>query len=404
MNRRTKVLGLLALIAISLVLRPAVAVIGPLLAEITDSLALSPTDASVLTAAPVLCFGLGAFFSPWLVSRFGVDRAMMLVLLVLAIAMALRGFLGFPGLLVGTVAAGLSIAAANVLLPSVVRRDFPKSVPLVTGMYTTVLAISASFAASSAVSVSGALGGWQAASAIWAAPGLLAIVLWAPKLTRGRNDSIAPIAHLGQVNSLPLHSGLAWLLVLFFGIQSLGFYAILGWLPTALLSKGFTDGDVSCYLGIATSIGIPFGLAMSSILGRFKSLAWWASGSSAVSAAGFAGLATSLASSNADELILLLSSILIGIGQASTFPISLSLVSIRASSSSATTQLSAMTQGIGYLISALGTFVVGVLATATGSWAFSLWLLTVLTVLQMVCGYIAGKPGVVQDNKKPRVK
>jgi CP family cyanate transporter-like MFS transporter len=192
--------------------------------------------------------------------------------------------------------------------------------------------------------------------------------------------------------------------VLFFGIQSLGFYAILGWLPTALLSKGFTDGDISFYLGIATSIGIPFGLAMSSILGRFKSLAWWASGSSAVSAAGFAGLATSLSSSNTDELILLLSSILIGIGQASTFPISLSLVSIRASSSGATTQLSAMTQGIGYLISALGTFVVGVLATATGSWAVSLWLLTALTVLQMVCGYIAGKPSVVQDNKKPRVK
>ena len=52
--------GVLALVFIAIVLRPAVAAVGPLLHEISDSLPLNPTETSILASAPVFCFGLGA--------------------------------------------------------------------------------------------------------------------------------------------------------------------------------------------------------------------------------------------------------------------------------------------------------------------------------------------------------
>lgn len=388
MTRQRKAFALIALVAISLVLRPAVAVVGPLLTQITDSLSLSSTQAGILNAAPLVCFGLGAFLSPRLVRNLGVDKTMIVVLVTLTLAMGLRGFAGFPGLLVGTVAAGLSIASANVLLPTVVRRDFPNSVAWVTGLYTTILAVSASFAASSAVAVSSWLGGWAAASAFWSLPGLLAIALWLPKLAGSPKTARHQSPPSARAATPIYRSFLAWLLVAFFGIQSLGFYAVLGWLPTLLSDNAYSDAEISLYLGVATSVGIPFGLLVSFFLKRAKSLSWWAAGSSTVTVLGFLALTSAIAG---QSQLLLAGCILIGMGQGSTFPISLSLVSLRAANSEQTTALSAMTQGLGYLISALGAFVIGELAFASGSWVPSLWLLVALTVVQVFAGFAAGR-------------
>lgn len=382
-------LALLALVFISLVLRPAVAVIGPLLPEIIADLGLSGTQAGLLNAAPVLCFGVGAFLSPRLVRWVGIDKALLLVLGTLTLSMALRGLVGYPVLLIGTVAAGLSIATANVVLPAVVRRDFPNSVPLVTGLYTTILAISASVSASTATSFSQALGGWALGSAFWALPSLLALVLWLPKVLAKTQADAGLVAKVETSRPRLHRDALAWHLVGFFGLQSLGFYAVLGWLPSILLDNGYSNTDVSALLAIATSVGIPFGLALSAILGRFRSLAWWSAGASLVTAAGLLGLAVAV---QALPWLLVASCVLIGIGQASTFPISLSLISIKASSANQTTSLSAMAQGYGYLLSALGTFAVGQIAFSLNDWVPSLWVLVGLTLVQAIAGFLAGRP------------
>ncbi|MTA59082.1 MAG: MFS transporter, partial [Actinobacteria bacterium] len=239
----------MAIFVIALVLRPPVASIGPLLEEIQLSLGIGPTLIGLLAAAPVLCFGVGAFASPWLVSRLGLNQAMLLVLILLAASSALRMIFGYPGLLIGTIGAGLSIAIANVLLPTVVRLSFPNRVALVTGAYTTILAISASLAASIAVPSSNLLGGWNPALAIWILPMVMAIVLWLPQ-TRGQVTHVAQPAHAAaQEKRAVLRSPISWAIVGFFGIQSLGFYALLGWMPSALTSIGVTPTDAGNYLG-----------------------------------------------------------------------------------------------------------------------------------------------------------
>ena len=384
-------IGFTALFFISLVLRPPVASIGPLLHEIVANLGLNGTEMGLLASAPVLCFGLGAFASPALVRRFGVNHAMLLVLVLLVVAALGRVFFGYLGLLIGTIGAGLSIAVANVLLPTIVRIEFPNRVPLITGAYTTLLAFSASFAASIAVPTSDALGGWRLALSVWLIPAILAAVFWAPKALGQEPHEIQPAHAATEERSAVLRSPIAWAIVGFFGLQSLGFYAILGWLPTLLIASGQTPVAAGAYLGLATAVGIPAGLVLSGVIGRFETLAWWAAGASFATLLGYLFLLATLG----DQTFTVPACILLGLGQASTFPMSLSIIGTRASTRAQTTQLSAMAQGWGYLLAALGTFLVGQLASSTGNWTLSVILLAGLTLIQVAVGFFSGRPGLI---------
>jgi CP family cyanate transporter-like MFS transporter len=387
------VTGFLAVVFIAIVLRPPVASMGPLLQEIQSNLGVGAELIGLLAAAPVLCFGLGAFASPWLVSKVGVNHAMLYVLMILAASSALRMIFGYPGLLIGTIGAGLSIAIANVLLPTVVRIQFPKRVALVTGAYTTLLAVSASLAASIAVPTSSLLGGWNPALAIWILPAVIAILLWLPQI-RGQESHVAQPAHAAaEERAAVMRSPISWAIVGFFGIQSLGFYALLGWMPSALTSIGVSPQDAGNYLGFASAIGIPSGLLISSLLGRFKSLSWWAAGTSGMTLIGNI-VFTSVLQSH-DTGLLILGCLFIGLGMSATFPISLSLISSRASTSAQTTQLSAMSQGWGYLLAATGSFMVGFVANLLGSFALSFAIITTLTLIQAGIGFYAGRPGII---------
>ena len=384
-------IGFIALFFISLVLRPPVASVGPLLHEIVADLGLTATEMGLLASAPVLCFGVGAFASPALVRRFGVNHSMLIVLGILTLAAFGRLFFGYPGLLIGTIAAGLSIAVANVLLPTIVRVEFPNRVPLITGGYTTLLAFSASFAASVAVPSSAALGGWRLALAVWLVPAILATVFWAPK-AMGQEAHVSQPAHsAAEERAAVLRSPISWAIVGFFGLQSLGFYAILGWLPTLLIASGQTPEQAGGYLGLATAVGIPAGLILSAVIGRFKSLAWWAAAASGSTLVGYILL---FATFNNSRLIVP-ACVLIGLGQASTFPMSLSIIGTRASTKAQTTQLSAMAQGWGYLLAAAGTFLVGLIADLAHTWVPSVILLVALTAVQVGVGFYSGRPGQI---------
>ena len=392
MKRRVAVSSFLALIFISLILRPPIAQIGPLLQEITASLSLTPAEASFLTAIPVFCFGLGAFLSPWMMRRFGLNHSMFAVLLILAISVAARVWFGFSGLLLGTVLVGLAIAVANVLLPIFVRNDFGVRASMVTSIYTTLLAIAASFTAAVAVLFSDSLGGWRNATLVALLPAVLAILFWIPRL-RTTEPHIQVTAHSAKSEARAVYrSPLAWAILGFFGFQSLGFYALLGWLPSMLISTGMQPAAAGAYLGLATAIGIPSGFALAPLISKLKNLSWLAAGASAVTTSGFSVLAFILATDSADNAgLLILASVLISVGQTATFPVSLSLVATRASTHAQTTVLSAFSQGWGYLISGFGTFAFGAMAAAFSSWTVVAFTIAGISAAQIAIGFYAGR-------------
>ncbi|CAB4599849.1 MAG: MFS transporter [Actinobacteria bacterium] len=378
------VLGAIFLTA--LVLRPPVAQIGPILEDIQKALGLDSSQAAILAAIPVLCFGFGAFASPALVRRFGVNRTMVYLLAVLVLTIAIRPYAGFLGLVIGTTLAGLAMAVANVLLPSVVRARFPKHVVVLTSAYTTLLAVSASFAA--AFSYPSALWlGWQLSLAIWALPTLLALLLSFSLLSGDQSVSESENEDPRGDTKLILRSPMAWAIMALFGIQSLGFYALLAWLPSLAIDSGMNPSDAGALLSLMTVVGVPLGLILSSNFGRFKSLS-------------LVGTLISLVTLTGMCLLLLQlwvpAAIVIGIGQASSFPLSLSLISTRAANQRLTTMLSSVSQGIGYLIAAAGTFLFGWVATVTGNWEVSVLGLIGLTMVQAGAAWFAGKPKLIK--------
>lgn len=392
MNSKTHSrLAILALVFISLVLRPPIAAIGSLLHTISQSLHLDAASASLLASVPVFCFGLGAFMSPWLMRRFGLNHTMFVTLITMAVAISTRVWFGYSILLLATVLVGLSIAVANVLLPTFVRTDFPERASFLTSVYTTLLAIAASFSAAFAVQWSGVLGDWRLAMITPILPLLAAIAFWWPRV-REAEPHLPVSAHLAKKESAEVYrSPVAWSILLFFGVQSLGFYALLGWLPTMLISIGVEPAAAGSYLGFATAIGIPSGFALAPLIARLKSLSWLTAIASTFTAAGFALLSALLVAGKANDAVAIIAAgILISVGQTATFPMSLSLIATRANSKAQTTVLSAFAQGWGYLLSGLGTFAVGALGANYG-WPCAAGLLCALSVLQIAIGFYAGR-------------
>jgi CP family cyanate transporter-like MFS transporter len=376
--------ALLSLVFISLAIRPPVASIGPLVEELVRTEFLSLLQVSLMTSLPIVCFGIGAFASPALVKKFTLNRAMMFVLIVLTVAMATRLIGGFPTLISSTVLIGLAIAIANVLIPTIVREQFPDRIELITGVYVTLLAISASFAAGIAVPSSELLGGWRGALAVWIIPAVLAIIFWVPLFRSKSVGKITSVATHAEERKAVVRSSLTWGIVFFFGLQSGGFYSILNWFPSLLIDRGMSAVDAGALLGLTTFVGVPSGFLASLIFRKFKSLSVIAIIMTSLTLTGL--LMIWLAPE-----FLVLACIITGFGFAATFPLSLTLIGSRASTSTQTTQLSALAQGWGYLISAAATFGFGLLRDVTGSWDASLILVSALTFIQLFAGAVAGR-------------
>lgn len=377
-----KIWAVLALVLISMVLRPPVAAVGPILESIVADLKLTAVQSGLLAALPVLCFGLGAFAAPAMVKRLGLDNAFTVILVTLAAAIALRGVLGYSVLLVGSLVIGLAIALSNVLLPTMIRAEFPNKIAQMTALYTSLLALFASVAATAAVPLMQGLGSWQNSLAVWAAPAALAAVAWVVMNRNAHHQGIEPEAVHAKGSNI-WKSPITWAIVGFFGLQSMNFYSILNWLPSILTSKGFSVTQAGSLLGLTTLVGIPAGLLLTTNLPRFKSVPRLAVYISVVTAAGMFLLLL-------DGGWAIAGCVTVGLGLACSFPLSLALIALKATTQERTTQLSAISQGAGYLIAAIGTFLVGASQAWFGGWNVAIVFLAVTALSQASMGAFAG--------------
>ncbi len=377
--------ALVAVLAVATVLRPSVVVVGPVLSRLQDALGLGSAPASLLTTLPVVCFGVGAFAGPGLVRRLGLDRALTGALLVLVVGAAVRVLGGSLLLFAGTTAVGIGIAVCNVLLPALVRREFPDRIGLMTGVYTSALALAAAVAALTAVPLSDRSGaGWRPPLLLWGLLAAGALVAWAPHLwaqrRRGAPGGVPVGAALGLLRQRPVQA-----LTAFMGLQSIGFYAMVTWLPSLLEDEGLSPRAAGALLSLATLLGIPAALGVPVLAARMRDQRATALTATALTTAGWAGLL--LAPSAAPVLW----AVLLGLGTGSTFPTALLLIALRSPDAASAPRLSAAVQGVGYLVAAGGPFLVGVLHDRTGGWDAALVFLLVLDVLQGVAAWAAGR-------------
>jgi CP family cyanate transporter-like MFS transporter len=387
-STRRAAIGLaLAIVAIAANLRPAVASVGPVLDDIQRSLHLSDAEASAVSAAPVVCFGLFAPMGAWLTRRVGMRRAVTVLMVWLLAGLVLRLGPDLATFVAGTLVAAMGIAALNVVTPVLVKADFPRHTGPMMGIYTTALVGVAAISAGVTVPAEHAVGhGWRGGLAVWAVLAAVGLLAWAPQ----SHETAEPSLDLPRMGSL-LRDRVAWAVTGFFGLQSLGLYALLAWMPSLFTSHGYSDSLAGALLSVCVGTEAPVALLTPSLATRRSDQRALVVGSTAMTAAGFLGLF--VAPTAAPWLWV----ILLGIGQGSSFPLSLTMLVLRSPTPEATTALSSMAQTGGYLIAALGVLLVGVLHAATGGWTVSVGLLVVLMVPQLLCGLVAARPRKLVD-------
>lgn len=377
-------MGLMVMV-VALNLRAAVASVGPVLPEVRAGLGLSGTVAAVLTMLPLLCFGVLAMVAPGLARRAGIEPVLMVALLLLALGLGGR-VLGGPSLLLtGTVVVGGSIAVANVLLPPLIKRDFPDRVGLMMGVYTMSLAGSAAMAAGVTVPVGNAIGeGWRGALWIWTWPAVIAAVMWLPMTNR----STRPPPRRTIEPSLA-RNPLAWQVTIYFGLQSMMFYAMLSWLPTIYRDHGFSPEAAGVPMSLCGLAQIPVALLLPRLAARAANQVVHIAASTAFMGAGILGVL--IAPTTAPYLW----AVLFGIGTGACLATALSLFVLRTSQVEDTARLSGMAQSVGYLICAAGPLLFGLVHDLTNTWSVPLVMLLLFLIPQLITGMLAGRARLI---------
>ena len=384
-SRLRSVLLVLGIVLLAANLRPALTGVAPLIGQIRADTGISNGVAGLLTTLPLLAFGLLSPIAPRVARRFGMERALLASLLVLVTGILLRWAGVGAALFLGTAILGAAIAVANVLLPGLVKREFPEHAGLMTSVYSTSLGISAALAAGVSVPLAQLAGiGWRGALALWALPALLAAVAWLPQL--GRSDRPADLSARGSPGVRDLwRSSLAWQVTLFMGLQSLAYYVTLTWLPEILQEEGMDAARAGWMLGLSQAVAIVTMFLAPMIAERRPSQRGVVVVGVGMSGAGALGLL--VAGSTASTLWV----VLLGLGQGASFSLALTFFALRAPDTGHAAALSGMAQSVGYLLAAGGPFLFGVLRDATGSWKAPLALLLMVTVCLLIAGLGAAR-------------
>ena len=381
------------MVLVGLNLRPALSGVAPLLTEIRGDLGLSTTFGGLLTTAPVLCLGLFGPVAPRLARRFGIETTIFAVMLLLAFGTVLRCLGGAALLFLGAIVAGASIGIIGVLLPGLVKRDFPDRMGLATGAYTMALCFGAAAAAGLTAPAEhwlaglGFAGRWRPALAVWAVPALVAALAWAPQLARASRTAAMPARP--PVKGL-WRQPLAWQVTFFMGLQSSLSYCVFGWLAPILQDRGLTPVESGFVVSVSALVQVGSAMVAPMLTGKGPDQRWMVVVTLGMVIVGLMGAVAAPLST------LWLWALVLGLGQGSTFAVALMLIVLRTGDPETASALSGMAQSVGYTLAAMGPFAVGLIKATTGSWDAVQVLFLVLAAACVVAGLGAGRNRVIE--------
>ncbi|HCT3748066.1 TPA: CynX/NimT family MFS transporter [Klebsiella aerogenes] len=377
-----KLLLIVGILFIAATLRVTFTGIAPLLDAIRAEYQLTTAQTGLLTTLPLLAFGLVSPLAAGVARRFGIERSLLLAMVIICLGIGLRSLPSTAWLYLGTALIGCGIALGNVLLPGLIKRDFSGHVARMTGAYSITMGAAA--AAGSAMVVPLALVGfgWRGALLLLMTFPLFALFLWLPQ---ARRQASTPMTGSGAAHNRGIwRSALAWQVTLFLGINSLVYYVIVGWLPAILQSMGYSEAQAGSLHGLLQLATAAPGLAIPLVLHRLKDQR------------GIAVLVALMCVFSTLGLWLLpgqavIWTLIFGFGSGATMILGLTFIGLRASSAHQAAALSGMAQTIGYLLAACGPPLIGKIHDAYGDWHIPLIIVALIAVVMALFGALAGR-------------
>lgn len=262
-NTPTRVI---ALLVISLSIRPVLASLPPLSLDIQASLGFSDALIGSLTTIPIVCMAVFALLIPRLVRLGGLAWLTVVGLVAISASLLLRlaGETWPESLFISALLAGCGIAICAGVTPSFVRSWFPERTMVVSSQTTATFMGGAAVAAAVSVPLAQWWGSWTLALAVWAIPALLATALWVV---------IAPRVHVPRSLEaprmiLPWRSRTAWLLSALLAVNSIAFYLLLAWMAPAYDERGWTQVEGGYLFGFLTIVQVVGALVIPRITVR----------------------------------------------------------------------------------------------------------------------------------------
>lgn len=355
---------------------------APLLDAIRADYGLSTAQTGMLTTLPLLAFGLVSPLAAGVGRRLGIERSLLVALVLICLGIGLRSLPSTALLFGGTAIIGCGIALGNVLLPGLIKRDFSQHVARMTGAYSITMGGAAALGSAMVVPLALAGFGWHGALLMLMVFPLLALLVWLPQT---RKTATAPLTGSGAMHNRGIwRSALAWQVTLFLGINSLVYYVIIGWLPAILQSLGYSEAQAGSLHGLLQLATAAPGLAIPLILHRLKdqrAIAIIVALMCAISACGlwfWPGQAV-------------VWTLIFGFGSGATMILGLTFIGLRANSAHQAASLSGMAQTIGYLLAACGPPLMGKIHDANGDWQIPLLAVALISVVMALFGALAGR-------------
>ncbi|MFH2709988.1 CynX/NimT family MFS transporter [Klebsiella aerogenes] len=377
-----KLLLIVGILFIAATLRVTFTGIAPLLDAIRAEYQLTTAQTGLLTTLPLLAFGLVSPLAAGVARRFGIERSLLLAMVIICLGIGLRSLPSAAWLYIGTALIGCGIALGNVLLPGLIKRDFSGHVARMTGAYSITMGAAAAAGSAMVVPLALAGFGWRGALLLLMVFPLLALLLWLPQ---ARRQATTPMTGSGAAHNRGIwRSALAWQVTLFLGVNSLVYYVIVGWLPAILQSMGYSEAQAGSLHGLLQLATAAPGLAIPLVLHRLKDQR------------GIAVLVALMCVVSTLGLWLLpgqavIWTLIFGFGSGATMILGLTFIGLRASSAHQAAALSGMAQTIGYLLAACGPPLIGKIHDAYGDWHIPLIIVALIAVVMALFGALAGR-------------
>ncbi len=365
-------------------LRPTITGVGPLIGVISRNTGLGTQWAGSLTTLPLIAFGLISPIVPALARRWGLNATLLLGLILLTVGTLIRSIGSISMLLAGMFLVGSGVAIVNVLLPSLVKREFSTRIGLMTGLYSTVMGVFAALA--SGISIPLAMDtslGWRGALGIWAILSFIGVLAWLPQIRHRQNS---PLLARGTLWRSPL----AWYVTLFMGLQSLLFYVNVAWFPTLLHSLGMSLAGAGWMVSWMQLISLPGSFLMPIWASRRKDQRSLMLITGILFVLGYIGI---LVEGTTWAWLWIAC---IGFAGGASISLALTYFSLRTKNERDATELSGMAQSVGYVLAALGPITIGFLYHLTAGWTVPLLLLLTTSILMLAAGIPASRNLTVQ--------
>ena len=367
-----------AIFFVSLNLRPSVTSIGPLVNTIQEQLNVSSTMMSLLTSIPVFCMGLFAPLAVPFQSKLGYRTSVNALMVLIGVATAARFMFGsFASLILTSFLTGFAIAIISPIINAYIKETFKEKMAPVIGLYSFAIGAGATISSGFTGVFYESTNDWKFALGIWGFLAIFALVFWTFAVAKKQND-LHSEGIVKEEGRNPWKNKLAWIIMIYFGLQTALFFSLTAWLSSMAMEQGMSLIVAGSVLTTMTIVQLIGNITISALIGKYPKLIAWLYGLIA-----FGGIGALILFIDANWSIWV-GAIILGGALSGLFPIGLMLPLQEARNNREANEWSSMVLSGGFMMSAILPLVIGFVYDGTGSHFTTKIIFVVLFVLMYI--------------------